>query len=89
MHLVCLNVAMMGVSGVFTTDCIYIKVNPTPLFPAVLNGNARTVGHDEVSIELIIFLFASLLYTRCRIVCELACVHSLFRAFSAYSRIFL
>ncbi|XP_039274067.2 uncharacterized protein LOC120348022 [Styela clava] len=46
--LVCVNVAMVGVVGISTTDCIYIKVNPTPLVAGVIFGNARTVGHDEI-----------------------------------------
>ena len=47
-YLVCVNVAMLNVDGLDTTDCVYIDIVLPPLIAGIANGVARSVKHGEV-----------------------------------------
>ena len=47
-YIVCVNVAMLNVEGLDSTDCIFIIIALPPLVAGIANGVARSVQHGEV-----------------------------------------
>ena len=47
LHLICVNVAMLGVAGLDSTDCIYVDVMVPPIIAAFDYGVGRLVRHGD------------------------------------------
>ena len=46
-HLICVNVAMVGVEKLHSTDCVYVDISLPPLVAGFRNGVARSAQHGE------------------------------------------